>query len=365
MPSDNIALIAAAGSGKTTCVVNEIKNVGAEKILVATYTIANARKLKNDIEKEMGVVPSNVDIMTWHSFLLHHCIRPFRSVAYGKRIERIDFDARIENFRIPETNTRAFYFASNNALYKDRASKFALKCNSLSHNSVIERLESIYSRIFIDEVQDMAGDDLDLLSLLFESKIKVFVVGDIRQAIYFTCNARKNKGNRGSKLIDYFRKLELRELLKIEFRDYSYRCKQCICDLSDSLFPKIDEKTTSLNDTPTNHEGLYIIRSEDFDEYVKKYNPVVLRWSIRSALPQTKSFFRVMNIGLSKGATFDHVIIMCTKEFKNFVKEGAIPKSDKAKCELYVAITRARYSVGFVYDDEQFMNVFSEYRVET
>lgn len=361
MPCDNIALIAAAGSGKTTYIVDEVTKNTTDKILLVTYTIANTRKLKKDIEAKVGVVPSNVEIMTWHSFLLQHCIRPFRSVAYGKRIERIDFETQITNRKIPEKNTKAFYFSCYNALYKDRATKFALKCNTLSNNAVIERLESIYSLIYIDEVQDMAGEDLDLLALLYASKARIVAVGDIRQAIYYTCNAPKNKGNRGSKLLDYFRKLEKKGLLSVRFRDFSYRCKQSICDLSDSLFPNIDEKTKSLNDKKCEHEGLYVVRKEDFEEYVRDYNPMVLRWSVSSKIPETSYPMEVRNIGLSKGATYDHVIIICTEAFKNFVKDGSIPPSEKTKSELYVAITRARYSVAFLYDDKTYMDTFSLY----
>ncbi|MCI6966492.1 UvrD-helicase domain-containing protein [bacterium] len=364
MPCDNIALIAAAGSGKTTYIVDEVTGNTTDKILLVTYTIANTRKLKKDIEAKMGIVPSNVEIMTWHSFLLQHCIRPFRSVAYNKRIERIDFDTQITNHRIPERNTRAFYFSAYNALYKDRATKFALKCNDLSNNAVVERLEEIYSLIYIDEVQDMAGDDLDLLALLCTSKIKIVAVGDIRQAIYFTCNAPKNKGNRGSKLLDYFRKLEKKGLLTVKFRDYSYRCKQCICDLSDSLFPSIDERTKSLNDEKCDHEGLYIVKTKDFDTYVGKYNPAVLRWSVTSKIPQTCYPVDIKNIGVSKGSTHNHVIIICTEPFKKFVKSGTIPTSEKTKSELYVAITRARYSVAFVYDETTYMDCFTMYKGE-
>lgn len=361
MPCNNIALIAAAGSGKTTYIVDEVTGNTTDKILLVTYTIANTRKLKRDIEAKMGLVPSNVEIMTWHSFLLQHCIRPFRSVAYDKRIERIDFDTQITNYKIAERNTRAFYFSAYNALYKDRATKFALKCNSLSNNAVIERLEGIYSLIYIDEVQDMAGDDLDLLALLYVSKLKIVAVGDIRQAIYFTCNASKNKGNRGSKLLDYFRKLEKKGLLTVQFRDFSYRCKQCICDLSDSLFPNIDEKTKSLNNGKCDHEGLYIVHSESFDAYVRQYNPVVLRWSAASKVPETSFPVEVKNIGISKGGTFNHVVILCTESFRKFVKDGTIPASEKTKSELYVAITRARYSVAFVYDQQSHMDVFTLY----
>ena len=99
----------------------------------------------------------------------------------------------------------------------------------------------------------------------------------------------------------------------------------------------------------------------DFDAYMREYNPVVLRWSISSKLPETKQPLEIRNIGVSKGATYNHVIILCTDPFKKFVKDGTIPTSEKTKSELYVAITRARYSVAFVYDHPTYRDVFKLY----
>ena len=48
MSCENIALIAAAGSGKTTYIVDEVIKNTTDKILLVTYTIANTRKLKKD-----------------------------------------------------------------------------------------------------------------------------------------------------------------------------------------------------------------------------------------------------------------------------------------------------------------------------
>ena len=39
MPCDNIALVAAAGSGKTTYIVDEVTKNTTDKILLVTYTI--------------------------------------------------------------------------------------------------------------------------------------------------------------------------------------------------------------------------------------------------------------------------------------------------------------------------------------
>jgi DNA helicase II / ATP-dependent DNA helicase PcrA len=54
-----------------------------------------------------------------------------------------------------------------------------------------------------------------------------------------------------------------------------------------------------------------------------------------------------MNIGVSKGSTFDRVLIFPTKPMLKYIKSkdlAALPAPER----LYVAVTRARYSVAFV-----------------
>ena len=55
---------------------------------------------------------------------------------------------------------------------------------------------------------------------------------------------------------------------------------------------------------------------------------------------------KTKNFAISKGLTFDRVLIKPTEKIMNFLKYGSIP--EKAKEKLYIAITRARYSVGFI-----------------
>lgn len=345
----NRAIIASAGSGKTTQIIEEVIEKETS-ILVVTYTKQNTLLLKKSIEKKVGYIPANISIMTWHSFLLKHCIRPFRSSLSENEIKGIDFKTAITNYYIPEKNTKKFYFSSKYTLYAKRATKFAISCNNASNGSVIKRLENIFKEIYIDEVQDMAGEDVDLIRLLLESKIKVTIVGDPRQAIYFTTTSSKNKRIKGSNFVEVIKEWENLGLLKIDYKNYSYRCCQEICDLSDALFPEIEPKTKSKNHTIVQHTGIFVIKESDLENYIKEIQPVVLRWSKSAKLPLTDLNYPKLNIGLSKGATFEHVIILCTDSFKKFIQEGIIPNQNKARCELYVAITRAKYSVAFVGD---------------
>jgi len=54
-----------------------------------------------------------------------------------------------------------------------------------------------------------------------------------------------------------------------------------------------------------------------------------------------------MNIGVSKGSTFDRVLIFTTKPMRTYLTTRDTSKL-KAPESLYVAVTRARHSATFV-----------------
>ncbi len=61
----NKLIIAAAGSGKTTFLVNQAKEIQDENVIITTYTEANEAEIRN---KFNGHVPPNITIQTWFSF---------------------------------------------------------------------------------------------------------------------------------------------------------------------------------------------------------------------------------------------------------------------------------------------------------
>ena len=66
------------------------------------------------------------------------------------------------------------------------------------------------------------------------------------------------------------------------------------------------------------------------------------------------------NFGKSKGLTFNRVLIYPTNPIKNWIKDNNIELASTSRCKFYVAITRARYSVGIVYnynDSENFKGI--------
>ena len=78
--SKNKLIIAAAGSGKTTYLIEQAKKIKDGNVLITTYTEANKAEIRN---KFNGCIPSNVTIQTWFSFLLQHGVRPYQSVMHN------------------------------------------------------------------------------------------------------------------------------------------------------------------------------------------------------------------------------------------------------------------------------------------
>lgn len=104
----------------------------------------------------------------------------------------------------------------------------------------------------------------------------------------------------------------------------------------------------------TGHDGVFLVRREDVEEYLAIYNPLQLR---DNRLVKTDDRYSVMNMGESKGLTFDRVLIYPTKPMKDWMQNNSKELKSKSKSQFYVALTRARYSVGIVFDYEDKVNI--------
>lgn len=356
MPSNNIVVISAAGSRKTSYIIEESINKPNEKILLLTYTIDNLTQIKNYFIEKKGHVPSNVRIQSWFSFLLQECVRPYQNFLHEKRVENIFFIPGKSPLYIKREDTQRYYFANQNRIYTDKISEFVCRCNEKSEKLIIKRLENIYTHIYIDEIQDLAGYDFEVLELLFQSKISITCVGDSRQATYVTNHSARNKKFKGQNIINLFRHWENKGLCIINERDDCYRCNQSICDFADSLYPEMST-TNSKQTEITEHDGLFLIRRRDLQSYLQKYKPRVLRYKVNDET----AGLNALNFGLSKGQTFDRILIFPTKGIKEYLTHGKLEKvGDKPK--FYVAVTRAKYSVAFVHDEECFFKQFNVFQ---
>ncbi|MFA6415966.1 MAG: UvrD-helicase domain-containing protein [Candidatus Paceibacterota bacterium] len=347
MCSNNKLIIAAAGSGKTTFLVNEALKKKDGEILITTFTEANEEEIRRKFIKINKCIPNNITIQTWFSFLLQHGARPYQGCKFSEDIKGLVLISGISAKGVAENETRKHYFTENQKIYSDKLSKFVVRCNEQSNGSVVDRLSRIYTDIFIDEVQDLSGYDLEFLKLLFKCSTNILLVGDPRQGTYSTSNSSKNKKFKKAQIVNFFEDSSL----TIEKDDSSltvnYRSCSSICDLSNKLYPDL-KKTTSGNVEITGHDGVFLIKTHDLENYLSEYEPTQLRWDSRTKVDER---YKVLTFGSSKGLEFKRVIIYPTLQFIEWIKNNDSELAPTSRSKFYVAITRARHSVGIVCDD--------------
>lgn len=369
-------MIAAAGSGKTTHLICEALKKDTGNVLITTFTEANESEIRNRIIGNLGYVPKNITIQTWFSFLLQHGVRPYQSVL-NDSIHEDD----IGFFLTPEKSGKKYdkdgkpvlnskgqplfwgeedflrcYFTSNKKIYSDKISRFTLAVDKVTKGEIFTRISKIFQHVYIDEVQDLVGYDLELLKLLFKSNSSVLLVGDPRQVTYHTHFTSKHKdyleGNIKGFVQDKLGKRITCEVDEITL-GVSHRNNQLICDYSAKLYT--GWPTPIFCNCPKciredEHQGVFIVKPKDVDRYIKKYSPVQLRWSSSTKVnPNTKA----VNLGESKGSTLDRVLIYPTDPMKNWIRDNTFNLKPEARAKLYVGLTRARLSSTIVMDYDE------------
>lgn len=358
----NKLIIAGAGTGKTTYLINEaIESKG--KVLITTFTINCKNEIVEKIIKRVGFLPQNIVVQTWFSLLIKHGVKPYKKVFSIDKIKGICFVEGRSGFRYKskfgpvywgEENFDKYFFDSNNKIYTDKLSKLVIKVDEQTGGKVINRLTSIYEKIFIDEVQDMAGYDLEFIKRLMNGAKEVVLVGDPRQTIYKTHYEQKNRQYSNGNVEEYIRKECKAVKCDIDNTTLNkcYRCHKDIIEFVNKFYTEYPPM--ECNDIEKNsHQGIFIIKKEQIEEYINKYRPVQIIYDSRTNVSKLS---RVITMGKSKGATYDRVLLYPTNELKNYISKGKATLNPGTKNKLYVGMTRAVNSLTFVVDDEK--NVF-------
>lgn len=349
MQSNNIIRVEAAGAGKTYNICKEalerVDNTESNKrVLLLSYTNRGIGAIKDEVCKQnMGVIDSKIDIMTWYGFILNELVKPYQNVIFGiNEIKSIDFTDAYGKVNYGKIGTRGRYITSNGDVKSKEIAELVLQINKKSQGKVINRLSRVYSRIFIDEVQDMAGYDLDIIATLMYSDIEVVCVGDNKQATFKTSNSIRNKNKSGTKIWDFFQKLISEDVVEIQKNLVSRRFNQEICSFANRVYANENNIGTSMSEK-TDHDGVILINKNDVQKYYNYYRPIVLKYDKQTSTDGYHSF----NFGECKGMTFERVLIYPNGPFKDFLLKGKILKTPQ---KYYVAATRAKYSIAFVVD---------------
>ncbi len=355
---NNKLVIASAGSGKTQLIISGAidKARKGESVLVTTFTEACEQEIREKMIVECGgSIPSLITIQTWFSFLIKHGSKPYQLscingeiqgmlLVSGKSGVRYITKDQKKIYWSESANPNEFYITRDGKIYSDKISKFVVKCNEESDGKVINRISRCFDNIYIDEVQDLAGYDLEILRLLFDCESHIVLVGDPRQATYSTNNNSKNKKFKKSEIIHFFTD----DKIEIDTDDnnlsINYRCNNEICDFSNSLFPDMNASTSG-NQVVTGHDGIFLVEDKYVDRYLSEFDPVQLR---DSKSKKVNEYYPVINFGKSKGLTFDRALIYPTNPIVKWLKNNNFDLTGVGRSKFYVALTRARYSVGIV-----------------
>jgi hypothetical protein len=340
----NQFVIASAGSRKTTLLVERALAITGKRVLLTTYTNENVGQINAYLVARNGSVPKNIFVVPWYTFLLQEGVRPYQNhMTQLARVRSITFEDPPPKAQFAKkTNVDRYFFTNGRDIYGDKVADFVCECDEASQGLVVKRLEKIFAHVLIDELQDFAGYDFDLVGKLLRSSISITAACDPRQATFSTNKSPRNKQFKGERIIKWIEQQRRAGLLSVEDRTDCHRSNQIICDFADSLFPDYP-KSVSKNTEITGHDGLFLVPDEQVTHYVRKFNPKILRYSVTTPTMNLPA----CNIGVSKGRTYDRVLVFPTKKMVDYLKTGDTSKAGHL-AKLYVAATRARYSLAFV-----------------
>lgn len=334
--------LAVAGGGKTQSIIDACTGRDAphpERTLAITYTRTGQGELATRLRDAFTPVVAP-RVIGWFGFLQRYFVRPYLPSLYaGERLRGFNFDGDPGRF----AKERRRYLDGEGRAYRRHLAKLSHEVMHAAQRAPIDRLERMFTDIFIDEVQDLVGWDLEILDQLLSSRIRVRAVGDLRQSILETNPAdQKNSQYRGVAMLTWFTKRE-GSGLRIVHQTETHRCNQEIADFADGIFAAEGgfKKTTSSQKGRTGHDGVFGVADADVRAYVDAYRPQCLRYSSTSAKGHQLEF---RNFGEVKGLTFDRVLICPTATIGKYL-QGKQPLKDRSACGFYVAVTRARHSV--------------------
>lgn len=360
----NRIIVAAAGSGKTTFLVEEACRIRDEKVLITTYTESNEAEIRQRFFDLAGSVPANVTIMTWFSFLISHGVMPFQGCMFDFPVRGMILVQEASGIRFktkagipvpwPEAEVGRHFFDPAGRIFSDKLAKLVIRCNETSGGNVFDRISRVFPHVMVDEVQDLAGYDLDVLDALARSPTHLLLVGDPRQVTYLTHNERRLKQYAEGGIVAFLRdKLPKKVAIEIDETSlgHSHRNSAIICEVSSRLFPDMAASRPcecgGCRSGPA-ADTILIVRLRDYVHYMAEVQPMQLRDRVNSAGVDAR--WPVMNFGESKGRGFNDVVIVPTKPMQQWISKPETKLPPRSRAKLYVALTRARRSVAFAMD---------------
>lgn len=343
----NKFIVACAGSGKTTTIIKDTLKY-SDSILITTFTNENCDEIKRKYYSINGSIPANVEILPWFTFELRHLINPYLLSYIKNDIKGINM---VSNQSAPYTNQleQKHYLDSNNRIYSDKIALLAYNTIIERNDKIINRLKRLYKKIYIDEFQDFAGYDLEIVKALMQNNFSITLVGDPRQKTFTTHFSKKNKKYEDDK--ESFITNECKKYCDIDTTtlNNSFRCPENIITYASKLFPNFP--LSHSNSQSAKGDGIYVVLRQDTLSFLNQEKGTVqLRLNSKTIIDNT---FKIMTFGKSKGSTYENVLIYPTKKIKKAILSDDFKCIDSplTLCKCYVALTRAKHKVGIVIEN--------------
>lgn len=328
-------MLSVAGSGKTSEILDRLSS--DRRSLILTYTENNFRNIESRIIQKFGGMPEGIRLFTYFNFLYSFCYRPFLSRSHPANGYFWDLPPHATS-RFKLTNLRRFQEVGGR-LYHNRLAKLLEVQNIWP--LVNARIEKYFDNLFVDEVQDFAGHDFNLLMSVVQSNVEMLFVGDYFQHTFDTSRDGSVNANLHKDLKKYTERLsssglEVDSLSLIN----SYRCSPTVCAF---VSKELGIKMESHRADPT--EIMVVNDQAKVQELIEKEELVKLFYQKHG-----QYLCNSRNWGATKGDDqFEDVCVVLNKTtHKRFLAGDLAQLVPSTKNKLYVACTRARGNIFFV-----------------
>jgi DNA helicase-2/ATP-dependent DNA helicase PcrA len=331
---DKKVILAVAGAGKTTEIVGRIDEM--RRFLILTYTEENLLNLRKKIEAKHGRTPSNVHAMTYFTFLHSFCLRPLAGLK--RRSRGINFNDQPPQGRFTDREP-GYYMDGARRIYVSRVAKAVMKHYP---EGVLDRVQRFFDVLCVDEVQDFASHDFNLLLHLARANMEMLLTGDYRQHTYDTSrdgSTRQGLHKNYAKYIREFSKAGF--VVDTESLSRSHRCSPAVCEfISEKLGIPIQTHSKRLARIVT------VESQEEADRLRERTDVVKLFYNKHRQYGCASS----QNWGASKGEDhYDEICVVLNASTWAKLEEGALSKlAPQTLNKLYVALSRSRGDVHLV-----------------
>ena len=344
----HVALIAVAGSGKTTVLIAKIKlllkmGIDPKEILVITFT--------NKASKEISLRLKNplVNVYTFDAFCYNildqklNILEKSFEFTNEEILKFNNYDAKNKKQIKPYRYNEYINYKKINNVY-DFYDIEKLALNKIKTNNIK------YNYILIDEFQDTNNLQYELFKNLCNNKTYTFIVGDPDQSIY------KFRGANNKLINKYIKDFNA----KLLYLNNNYRSTKNICLLANKVISK-NKNRIKKQLTPINlNNGIikYMFFKNELIEYnyiiqyyekiKSKYRTIAILYRNNEQGYLYKKYFynkydniNILTIHEAKGLEFDCVFLIGVND-KVFPNYNNIVELEEERRLFFVAITRAK-----------------------